>query len=40
MTTAEYKSDNELTKDTPNLAITGKLCYVYWKDLWDNLIAL
>ena len=36
MTTSEHKSDNELTKDTPCLALTGEQWGVYCEDLLEN----
>ena len=33
---AEYKSDTESTKDTPYLALTGKLWRVFCEDLDEN----
>ena len=36
MTIAEYKSDTELTKNTPYLTLTGELCGVCSEDLQEN----
>ena len=36
MTAVEQKSDTELTRDTPYLALTGELWGVYCEDLGEN----
>ena len=36
MSAAEHKSEIELTKDTPYLALMDKLWGVYCEDLQDN----
>ena len=38
MKTAEHKSDIELTKDIPYLALTGELWGVCCEDLRENLL--
>ena len=39
-TEAEYQSDDESTKDTPNLTLTGELWGVFCEYLWEKFTAL